>query len=630
MTEAVEVSAVGIRLERDSSQRSQVVTAEQAVALPLNGREYSSLMQLTTGVRRSVINSGGPGSTPREGAFTVNGLRSTFNNFLLDGVDNNAYGTSNQGFSNQVMQPPPDAIAEFRVVTNNMSAEYGRSGGGTVNVAYKSGTNRFSGAGWEFRRDTSLNAIGFFRPVAGNEPQLDRDQFGFVLGGPIVKNKAFFFTDYEGFRETQKVVSLASIPTMEQRQGILTIPVRDPRTGATYAAGTPIPMTAFARKVLSELPEPTGPGISNNYRRVRLFETDIDKFNVKLDGRVNDQAVDFRPLRLSRLLHRRRADDAAAVGRQQQRRDLRQQQAARGRRDLHAGRHAVVRVPLRLVVHARRKRSAVARDAERARSLRPAGPADRPARRGRPADADRDGLHATSGVRRRIRSGSIRKCGIRRSTTRSCAAGSRSRWATNSSTCRRKCRTSIRSTGATSTAASSRVRRRPPRTTCTTSSDFYLGLRSGYGLSNILVANLRQNMHFLYVQDDYRVNDKLTLNLGVRYEYATPWWERDNILTNFDPATRTMIAGARRLGRGSLDDQAGPQQLRSAARVRLFAQSGNGDSRRLRHVVRPLPARRRRQRAADQRAAGDQRRRRAARSDGGHRSARRSRAIRRV
>ena len=223
----------------------------------------------------------------------MNGLRSTYNNFLLDGVDNNAYGTSNQGFSNQVMQPPPDAIAEFRVVTNNMSAEYGRSGGGTVNVAYKSGTNRFSGAGWEFRRDTALNAIGFFRPVAGNEPQLDRDQFGFVLGGPIVKNKAFFFTDYEGFRETQKVVSLASIPTMEQRQGILTIPVRDPRTGATYAAGTPIPMTPFARKVLSELPEPTGPGISNNYRRVRLFETDIDKYNVKLDGRVNDRLSIF-------------------------------------------------------------------------------------------------------------------------------------------------------------------------------------------------------------------------------------------------------------------------------------------------------------------------------------------------
>jgi hypothetical protein len=297
LTEAIEVSAASLGLERDSSQRGQSISGEQAVALPLNGREYSALALLTTGVRASALNTGG--LTPREGSFNVNGLRSTANNFLLDGVDNNAYGTSNQGFSNQVMQPPPDAIAEFRVVTNNMSAEYGRSAGGTVNVAYKSGTNRFSGAGWEFRRDTSLNAIGFFRPVAGNEPQLDRDQYGFVLGGPILKNKAFFFTDYEGFRETQKVVSLASIPTMEQRQGILTLPVRDPRTGVTYAAGTQIPMTPFARKVLNELPAPTSAGISNNFRRVRLFETDIDKYNVKLDGRVNDKhSVAFAGVRL--------------------------------------------------------------------------------------------------------------------------------------------------------------------------------------------------------------------------------------------------------------------------------------------------------------------------------------------
>ena len=83
----------------------------------------------------SSIGTGGT-ANPREGSFNVNGLRSTFNNFLLDGVDNNAYGTSNQGFSNQVMQPSPDAVAEFKVVTNNMSAEYGRSGGATINVAY--------------------------------------------------------------------------------------------------------------------------------------------------------------------------------------------------------------------------------------------------------------------------------------------------------------------------------------------------------------------------------------------------------------------------------------------------------------------------------------------------------------
>ncbi len=129
ITETVEVVGAATRLDTDSSQRGQIITSEQAVQLPLNGREYSSLALLSPGVRLSSLNTGSS-STVREGSFNINGLRSTFNNFLLDGIDNNAYGTSNQGFSNQVMQPSPDAVAEFKVVTNNMSAEYGRSAGG--------------------------------------------------------------------------------------------------------------------------------------------------------------------------------------------------------------------------------------------------------------------------------------------------------------------------------------------------------------------------------------------------------------------------------------------------------------------------------------------------------------------
>src|SRR3954466_12501667 len=196
VSEKVEVTATAPLVETDTSQRSQVITGEQMRELALNGREYSALALLSTGVRQSALNKSNQG-TPREGAFNVNGLRSTFNNFLIDGVDHNALGTSNQGFSNQVMQPPPDAVGEFKVVTNNMSAEYGRAAGATVNVVYRSGTNMFSGAAWEFLRDTSMNAVGFFKPATG-KPSLRRNQYGGVLGGPIVKNKAFFFGDFEG------------------------------------------------------------------------------------------------------------------------------------------------------------------------------------------------------------------------------------------------------------------------------------------------------------------------------------------------------------------------------------------------------------------------------------------------
>src|SRR5262249_26591573 len=163
LTEKVVVTAASPLIETDTSQRGQVIGGAQMQALPLNGREYSSLALLTTGVRQSALNRSTNG-TPREGAFNVNGLRSVFNNFLIDGVDNNAYGTINQGFSNQVMQPPPDAVGEFKVVTNNESAEYGRSAGATVNVAYRSGTNQFHGDAWEFFRNTALNATGYFKP----------------------------------------------------------------------------------------------------------------------------------------------------------------------------------------------------------------------------------------------------------------------------------------------------------------------------------------------------------------------------------------------------------------------------------------------------------------------------------
>ena len=187
VTEKVEVTAAQPLMETDSSQRGQVITGDQTRALPLISREYSALALLTTGVKLGG-SSLTTGNTPREGAFNVNGLRSTFNNFLIDGVDNNAYGTSNQGFSNQVMQPAPDAIGEFKVVTNNMSAEYGRAAGATINVNYRSGTNTVHGGGWEFLRDTSMNAAGFFKPPTG-KPTLDRNQFGGVIGGPIVQEQ---------------------------------------------------------------------------------------------------------------------------------------------------------------------------------------------------------------------------------------------------------------------------------------------------------------------------------------------------------------------------------------------------------------------------------------------------------
>ena len=139
-----------------------------------------------------------------------------------------------------MVQPSPDAIAEFRVITSNFSAEYGRAGGAIINAVLRSGTNQFHVTLWEFLRNTDLNAVGFFKPATG-KPSLHRNQFGLTVGGPIIKNKLFFFGDYEGYRQTQGYVSYYSVPSTSDRQGILPVPVVNPLTGQVYPANTPIP-----------------------------------------------------------------------------------------------------------------------------------------------------------------------------------------------------------------------------------------------------------------------------------------------------------------------------------------------------------------------------------------------------
>ena len=247
----VTTTAEVAQLETESSERGQVVDAREIAELPLNGRQYSQLVELTTGVVPTQ-NQLSEGYGQREGSFSINGLRSVFNNYMLDGLDNNEYGTSNQGFSNQVVQLSPDAVAEFQVVTNNMSAEYGRSGGATINVVTRYGTNQLHGRAWEFVRNTDFDAASFFKP-AGGKPALHQNQFGATLGGPLKKDKLFFFADYEGFRQSSSFTDEAILPTAAERglnpttgapQGYYLIddPI-ETYTGGTLPVDNPCPYT---------------------------------------------------------------------------------------------------------------------------------------------------------------------------------------------------------------------------------------------------------------------------------------------------------------------------------------------------------------------------------------------------
>jgi hypothetical protein len=262
----VEVSDVSLQIETETSERGQAVSEYQTESLPLVSRNYSDLLALVTGSRQAPTEETTTAVTSlvRAGSYNVNGLRSMFNNYLLDGIDNNAYGESNQGFDNQIIQPTPDAVSQFQVVTNNESAEYGRSAGATINVASKSGTNNFHATLWEFLRNTDLNAFGYIHSVAGThqivKPGFNRNQFGAAFGGPIMQNKLFFFLDYEGFRQTLTPSVVLTVPT-ENELGVglagpeLTIAVQNPlKPGVYYPANTPIPTAALnptSQKVLS-------------------------------------------------------------------------------------------------------------------------------------------------------------------------------------------------------------------------------------------------------------------------------------------------------------------------------------------------------------------------------------------
>jgi hypothetical protein len=549
VSEKVEVTASSPLMETDSSQRGQVISGDQTRALPLLSREYSALALLTTGVKIGG-SSLTTGNTPREGALNVNGLRSTFNNYLIDGVDNNAYGTSNQGFSNQVMQPSPDAIGEFKVVTNNMSAEYGRAAGATINVNYRSGTNALHGSGWEFLRDTSLNATGFFKPTTG-KPQLDRHQFGGVLGGPVVRNKAFFFADYEGLRQTRKVTGFATIATPAQRQGILTVDVRDPRTGVAYPAGSGIPMTSFAREVLSALPDTNLPGTTNNYSTLQAFTADSNKAGGKVDLQASPTLSMFGRYGFRNLT----TDDQPNI-------PLPSGGAGNGHiyarnRQFVLGATWVPNTTSLLEVRfgyswtqAGKNPPALGTASAFEEFGLPGLPADERIAGGLPTQV----ITGYSDLGRQATNPQWQYPTVYNPKVNYT-------WTMKSHSFKsgyefQKIDTEVQDVNPLYGRDTYNGQFSRPAGAASSNlfnlADFMLGLRSQYALSSVLVADLRRDMHFAYIQDDWRVGSQLTLNLGLRYEYSTPYWEKNNVLSNFDPATNSMILASD----GSIYDRA--------------------------------------------------------------------------
>jgi hypothetical protein len=307
VNEQMVVTSSAPLLQSESSALGDVIESKQIADLPLNGRDYTQLAALTTGVVKVTESgnglTGGAQSAANGnagGSFSVNGTRGMLNNFLLDGIDNN----SNDNGGN-VLKTNVDAIAEFKVQTSNYSAEFGRSGGAVINATIKSGTNQFHGNVFEFLRNSALDAKDYFELPTDKKAPFRQNQFGFTFGGPAIRDKLFFFTDYQGTRVGSSLVDKSKVPTLAEIGGDFSalLPdtiIYDPATTTVVGGvvtrtpfpGNIIPADRFdpiAHNLLALYPAPNffSPDEANNFIRTDPGTLGIDQGDARLDYVIN-------------------------------------------------------------------------------------------------------------------------------------------------------------------------------------------------------------------------------------------------------------------------------------------------------------------------------------------------------
>ncbi len=550
VSQTVEVHDTAAMVQSESSDRGEVIGHADVENLPLNGRDTAALALLSTGVRLSY------GLSKREASFNVNGMRSQFNDFILDGVDNNAYGTSNQGLSNQVVQVSPDALQEFSVTTNAYSAEYGHVGGAVINASVRSGTNEVHGSLWEYLRNTDLNATGFFKPVGGGKPVYIFNQFGGAAGAPVKKNKAFAFLDYEGFRRMQHSLSTASVPTLLQRAGNFSgMALTDPFSGSPYPGGI-IPATAltkFGTTVFNALPSPNLAGNTSNFSYLAATPDQDNKFDVRYDHYLTDKLTAF--TRYSYHLYNQTAgpgipgpsgQGAGIVSRvmnwqtatgvtfiisptsslevrfgASKSEGMKTPATLDGKNEM-LDTYGITGLPTDPAIAGGLTTQNVTGYASYGRDY--TSPQWQ-----NPLVLDPKVNYSKIIARHTLKAGyEFQAIDTTTSTTSNPAYGQNTYGG--------------QFTNPTPTKSNNIYNL----------SDFLLGYQSVYQLTNFTQAHQRQRMDFGYLQDDFKVSSRLTLNLGIRYEFATPEYERDNHMTNFDPATNSLVTATG----GSLYSQA--------------------------------------------------------------------------
>jgi hypothetical protein len=272
--DTVTVSGAAELAQTESSQLGQVIDNMKTQELPLNGRNFAQLARLTTGVAASGGGGGQQGGEGGVSGYASNGQRSSSNNFMVDGIDNNDY------FAGAVAQLPSiDSIEEFHVQTSTYDAEYGHNSGSVVNLVTKSGTNQFRGSVFEFLRNSVFDARNFFNEEPFQKPKLILNQFGGTLGGPVIKNRTFFFANFEGFRQRAGITRITNVPTDDQRNGIFT-----DSSGSTVT----IPVDPTSAKIFALFPEPNLSSPKGNFVSSPTLQNETNQGLIKIDHRFSN------------------------------------------------------------------------------------------------------------------------------------------------------------------------------------------------------------------------------------------------------------------------------------------------------------------------------------------------------
>jgi hypothetical protein len=308
---AVEVHATSPLMDTESSTLGTEVTNEYIKNIPLPGRNFFGLTFLSGGVTETA-GSGTSDNYPAGTNFVSNGQRNSTAEVRIDGSLISAPEQGEGATSNVYYEPSVEVIQEFKVQNNSFSAEFGNNGGTVVNMALKSGTNAFHGSGWWFGQRAGTDARDFFNPKPGGRPNHTRDQYGLSLGGPIRKNRTFFFFDLEKVRDNEPINIVATVPmngtfpgTSDERSGdfsAATTPIYDPITCSPNCSTrnqvqsnsvlNVIPqgeINSIGQAIINQYPEPNLPGEFNNFRLNTLSHAPDYQFDIKLDHQISDK-----------------------------------------------------------------------------------------------------------------------------------------------------------------------------------------------------------------------------------------------------------------------------------------------------------------------------------------------------